>query len=68
MSASQIPAELLPYILGTKKNDTSLEHSILTISVTFAILVLVTAGLRFWVRFRMLRAVGLDDGKLYYPL
>lgn len=62
MSSSQIPPELLPYLLGTKKDDSSLQDSILTISVTFAVLVVVTASLRFWVRFKMLRAVGIDDG------
>jgi hypothetical protein len=61
--ASKIPPELLPYLLGEKEDYSSLQDSILRISITFAVLVAVTTALRFWVRFRMLRAVGLDDGK-----
>ena len=62
MSASQIPPALLPYLSGEKEDYSSLQGSILTISVIFTVLVVVTAGLRFWVRFQMLRAVGIDDG------
>jgi hypothetical protein len=61
--ASKIPPELLPYLLGEKEDYSSLQDSILRISITFAVLVAVTTALRFWVRFRMLRAVGLDDGR-----
>lgn len=66
MSASQVPPELLPYLLGEKKDNSSLQDSILRISISFAALVVFTTALRFWVRFRMLRAVGLDDG-IYVP-
>ena len=64
MSASQIPPELLPYLMGEKEDYSSLQGSILKINITFVTLILITTALRFWVRFRMLRAVGLDDGKM----
>ena len=57
----EIPKELLPYLLGQKKDDSSLQDSLFRISITFAVLVLVSTALRLWVRVRMLRAVGLDD-------
>jgi hypothetical protein len=63
MTSSQVPPELLPYLLGEKEDFSSLQHSIIKVNIIFITLIVITTALRFWVRFRMLRAVGLDDGK-----
>lgn len=62
MSAQSVPPDLIPYLLGEKKDYSSVQGSIITVNVTFLTLICLTTGLRFWVRFGMLRAAGLDDG------
>lgn len=57
----EIPKELLPYLLGQKKDYSSLQESLFRISITFAVLVTVSTALRLWVRLRMIRNVGSDD-------
>jgi hypothetical protein len=61
----EIPKELLPYLLGQKKDDSSLQESLFRISITFAVLVTVSTTLRLWVRVRMIRNVGSDDSMLF---
>ena len=58
----EIPKELLPYLLGQKKDASSLQDSLFRISITFAVLVTVSTVLRVWVRMRLVRNIGLDDG------
>lgn len=58
---SQIPQELLPYLLGEKTDYSSLQDSIIRVNVVCIALIVVTTSLRFYVRFRMLRSAGLDD-------
>jgi hypothetical protein len=65
MSASSVPPELLPYLLGQKTDYSSYQDSIIKVNVVFISLMILTTGLRFWVRFRMVRAAGLDDSKSY---
>ncbi len=57
-----IPASLLPYLTGAKKDFSSLSSSVLAVNCIFIPLVIITAALRLWVRVHMIRAVGLDDG------
>jgi hypothetical protein len=58
-----IPAELLPYLTGQLHDYSSLQDSIYKINITFAILVIITLGMRIYVRYFMIRAAGFDDGK-----
>ncbi|KAH9203692.1 hypothetical protein DL95DRAFT_472154 [Leptodontidium sp. 2 PMI_412] len=44
-----------------KRNDSPVHGSIIRVNSVFIGLILSTAALRFWVRFRMIRAWGLDD-------
>lgn len=64
MSGASIPPDLIPYLLGQKKDYSSVQSSIITVNVIFVTLICLTTGLRFWVRFGMLRAAGLDDSML----
>lgn len=57
------PPELVPYLLDEKVDNNSVQNSVTTINSVFLTLILATTGLRFWVRFRMLRSAGLDDRK-----
>lgn len=66
MSKLTIPPELLPYLLHEKVDNSTQSKSIITVNAVFLALIWVTTGLRFWVRFRMLRSAGLDDSK--WPL
>ncbi|PVH86549.1 hypothetical protein DL98DRAFT_449675 [Cadophora sp. DSE1049] len=61
MSSFEIPPDLLPYLVGSKTDFSTLQPSILKINVTFVAAIVLTTGLRFVVRFRMLRSAGLDD-------
>jgi hypothetical protein len=58
-----VPPSLLPYLFGEKKDYSSLQDVLIRVNVVFIVLVVSAAGLRFFVRFRMLRSAGLDDGK-----
>ncbi|KAG4429405.1 hypothetical protein IFR05_015112 [Cadophora sp. M221] len=59
--SSSIPAELMPYFTGEKTDYSSLQSTIIKLNSVFIALVVCTTGLRFWVRFHMLRSGGLDD-------
>ncbi|KAH7319003.1 hypothetical protein BKA65DRAFT_541191 [Rhexocercosporidium sp. MPI-PUGE-AT-0058] len=59
--SSSIPTEFVPYFTGEKTDDSSLESAIININSIFISLIICTTGLRFWVRFHMLRSGGLDD-------
>ncbi|KAK0121627.1 hypothetical protein ONS95_009915 [Cadophora gregata] len=61
MSSFGIPPALLPYLIGSKTDFSTLQPSILKINVIFVAAIVLTTGLRFVVRFRMLRSAGLDD-------
>ncbi|KAE8451132.1 hypothetical protein EG329_004804 [Mollisiaceae sp. DMI_Dod_QoI] len=61
MSEYNVPPELLPYLLHEKEDNSAVQQSIININAVFLALIWVTTGLRFWVRFRMLRSAGLDD-------
>ena len=67
MSGESVPSDLIPYLLGEKKDYSSAQGSILTVNVIFVTLVCLITGLRFWVRFGMLHAAGLDDSTPYVP-
>jgi hypothetical protein len=56
-----IPPSLLPYLTGEKADYSSLQRSMVDINIVFIVTTTLTAGLRFFVRFHMLRAAGLDD-------
>ncbi|KAG0647995.1 hypothetical protein D0Z07_5782 [Hyphodiscus hymeniophilus] len=58
---TSVPPSLVPYFTGEKKDDGSMQDSIIKINAIFLPLILLSTGLRFFVRFRMLRAGGLDD-------
>lgn len=57
-----IPDSLLPYIVGTKTDFSSLQDSVIKINIIVIALVILSTGARVFVRFIMLRAAGLDDG------
>ncbi|KAH9223244.1 hypothetical protein DL95DRAFT_380206 [Leptodontidium sp. 2 PMI_412] len=61
MSSFEIPPALIPYLIGSKTDFSTLQPSILKVNVIFISTIAVTTGLRFIVRFRMLRSAGLDD-------
>ncbi|TVY84365.1 hypothetical protein LSUE1_G000882 [Lachnellula suecica] len=59
--SSTLPSADLPYFTGGKVDNSSAQGSIVRVSITILILILLTGGLRFWVRLRMLRSSGLND-------
>ncbi|KAG4443927.1 hypothetical protein IFR05_000567 [Cadophora sp. M221] len=61
MSSFEIPPALIPYLMGSKTDFSTLQPSILKVNVIFISTIAITTGLRFVVRFRMLRSAGLDD-------
>ncbi|KAL2076005.1 hypothetical protein VTL71DRAFT_948 [Oculimacula yallundae] len=61
MSSFVIPPGLIPYLTGDKSDFSTLQPSILRVNVIFIAAIILTTGLRFLVRFRMLRSAGLDD-------
>lgn len=56
-----VPDSLIPYLTGQLKDDSSIQHTVFKFHITFAVLVIMTAGLRMVVRFGIIRAAGLDD-------
>jgi hypothetical protein len=58
-----IPEALLPYLTGSKTDYSSVQESIIKINAIFIPLIVLSTGSRFYVRFRMLRAAGLDDSQ-----
>ena len=58
-----IPPSLLPYLTGSKKDYSTVQGSIIKVNAVFLPLVILSTGSRLFVRFRMLRAAGLDDGR-----
>jgi hypothetical protein len=63
MPGLTIPPSLIPYLTGVKKDYSTLQPQIVIVNGVFLALVLITAGARFWVRFRLLSSAGLDDSK-----
>ena len=63
-SGYSIPPSLLPYLTGSKKDYSAVQGSIINVNAIFLPLVILGTGSRLFVRFRMLRAAGLDDGQL----
>lgn len=57
-----IPPSLLPYLTGSKKDYSTVQDSIIKVNSIFLSLIILSTGSRFFVRFRMLRAGGVDDG------
>ncbi|KAH9207394.1 hypothetical protein DL95DRAFT_313834, partial [Leptodontidium sp. 2 PMI_412] len=51
----------MSYFTGEKTDDSSLQSTIVRLNSVFIALVVCTTGLRFWVRFHLLRSGGLDD-------
>jgi hypothetical protein len=62
-SEYSIPPSLLPYLTGSKKDYSTVQGSIIKVNAIFLLLVILSTGSRLFVRFRMLRAAGLDDGQ-----
>ena len=58
-----IPASLLPYLLGEEKDYSTLQPSLIRVNIIFIVAIILTSGLRFVVRFHMLRSAGVDDSK-----
>lgn len=58
-----MPPSLLPYLTGSKKDYSTVQDSIIKVNAIFLPLVILSTGSRFFVRFRMLRAAGVDDGQ-----
>jgi hypothetical protein len=61
-----VPESLLPYLTGQLHDYSSLQDSIVIFNVIFGALTVVALGLRIWVRMFMIRAAGVDDGKLQH--
>ena len=62
-SSLVIPESLLPYLTGQLKDYSSLQGVVVRCNIVFMTLVIISSGLRMFVRFRLLGAAGLDDGK-----
>jgi hypothetical protein len=58
-----IPESLLPYLTGQLKDYSSLQDAVFKVNIIFMTLVIISAALRMFVRFWLLRAAGIDDGK-----
>jgi hypothetical protein len=63
MSNVTMASAYLPYISGEIVDNSSAQAAIVKVNIAFIALILITAGMRFWVRLRMLRSSGLDDSE-----
>lgn len=61
-SGLTIPDNLVPYLTGELKDDSSVQDAVFKVNIAFAVLVAIAIGLRMVVRFGIIRAAGLDDG------
>jgi hypothetical protein len=62
-SSLVIPDSLVPYLTGQLKDYNSLQGVVVRCNIVFIALVIISSGMRLFVRFRLLGAAGLDDGK-----
>lgn len=62
VSGLPVPESLIPYLTGELEDYSSLQGSIYTFNITFAVLVVLALCLRMFVRLYLIRAAGPDDG------
>jgi len=62
-SSLVIPESLVPYLTGQLTDYSSLQGVVFRCNIVFITIVVISSGLRMFVRFRLLGAAGLDDGK-----
>ena len=60
-----MPESLVPYLTGQLKDYSSIQGTVIRCNVVFIAVVVLSSGLRMFVRFRLLYAAGIDDGKFY---
>jgi len=62
-SSLVIPESLIPYLTGELKDYSSLQSKVVKCNIIFMTVVVLSSGMRMFVRFRLLGAAGLDDGE-----